>query len=47
MAHKTKKKLKKKGVAIAALCIMLTVTTLALILSFVGVEDNKFLSGKM
>lgn len=47
MADKTKKKLKKKGVAIAVLCIMLTVTTLALILSFVGVEDNKFLSGNV
>lgn len=45
MTAETKKKALKKAIAIAALLVMLAITTLALLLSFVQVDNNDFQTG--
>ncbi len=47
MEDGTRKKVRQKAIIIAVLSLMLAVTTFALIFSFVEVEDNKFVTGKV
>lgn len=47
MTSETKKKMRKNVVVILVLLLMLGVTTFALMLSFVEVEDNRFVMGRV